>query len=137
MSRFIYTSQCRQLLLNNAFDNLVNQQYDASKGDELCDLCANRQRITNKRAQQENQKQALRLGNTIKLGELLDQLKNTCIWCVFVGNWDHIYAHSFNKCTYQDLTGPPLRLGMRGQTSTYAEMKSWVFDIKRTIHNNR
>jgi superfamily II DNA helicase RecQ len=137
MSRFIYTSQCRRLLLNNAFDNLVNQQCDASKGDKLCDLYANRQRITNERAQRENQKQALRLGNTIKLGELLDQLKNTCIWCVFVGNWDHIYAHSFNECTYQDLTDPSLRLGMRGQTSTYAEMKSWVFDIKRTIHNNR
>jgi hypothetical protein len=79
MSRFIYISQCRRLLLNNAFDNLVNQQCNASESDELCDLCANRQRITNKRAQRENQKQALRLGNTIKLGELLDQLKNTCI----------------------------------------------------------
>jgi hypothetical protein len=125
------------LLLNNAFDNLVNQQCDASKGDKLYDLCANRQRITNKRAQQENQKQALRLGNTIKLGELLDQLKNTCIWYVFVGNWDYIYAHSFNECTYQHLAGLSLRLGMRGQTSTYAEMKSWVFNIKRSIYNNR
>jgi superfamily II DNA helicase RecQ len=86
MSKFIYTSQYRRLLLNNAFDNLVNQQCDISKGDKLCDLCVNRQRITNKRAQQKNQKQALRLGNTIKLGELLDQLKNTCIWYVFVGN---------------------------------------------------
>jgi hypothetical protein len=67
------------LLLNNAFDNLVNQQCDASKNDKLYDLCANRQRIINKRAQRENQKQALRLDNTIKLGELLDQLKNTNI----------------------------------------------------------
>jgi hypothetical protein len=137
MSRFIYASQCRRLLLNSIFDNLANKQCDAGEGDELYDLCANRQRIINELTQRESQKQALRLGDTIKLSELLDQLKTTCIWCVFVSNWDHIYTHSFNECTYQHLAGPLLSLGIRGRTSTYMDMESWVFDIKRMIHNHR